>query len=84
MFRRDEENHLEWDTVGWQSFYTRADIEDLIRSVGFLTATIEPMVFDAPDEVDHTLQVYADSLRGVPRVRLHQAPLFEHLLVAER
>jgi len=80
----DLTNHREWDTSGWQCFYTVADIGSLMRGCRFGDYRIETVAFDAPEEIDHIQRVYGDRLENVPRQRLVDSPLFEHLLIAER
>ena len=82
--RLDLQDRREWDTLGWQCFYTAPDIERLMRDNSFAEYRIEKMVFSAPEEVTHIGQIYAKSLRDVPSNKLVQYPLFEHLLIAER
>jgi SAM-dependent methyltransferase len=80
----DTDQHREWDTVGWQTFYTVADIEEVIARCGFAGARIERMEFSTAPEIAHTMEVYADTLRGVPVGKLLERPPFEHFVVAER
>jgi len=61
----DLENHREWDTSGWQCFYTSEDIERLMRANGFEEYRIERVLFPAPDEIKHIRQVYVQSLKDV-------------------
>jgi SAM-dependent methyltransferase len=82
--RLDLQNRREWDTSGWQCFYTLADIDALMKRHQFARYRVEKMSFSAPDEIEHVRRVYADRLQRVPHRRLLQDPLFEHLLVAER
>lgn len=80
----DVKEHREWDTLGWQSFYTVTDIEGLIAKCGFRSARIDRMEFSTGPEIAHILEVYFNSLRGVSIEKLVQFPLFEHFIVAER
>jgi ubiquinone/menaquinone biosynthesis C-methylase UbiE len=80
----DMANHREWDTTGWQCFYTVSDIQDLVRRHAFQDYAIERVAFSAPEEVEHIRKVYASNLQHVPTERLLQDPLFEHLLIADR
>ena len=84
VLQLDLENHREWDTTGWQCYYTISDIADLMQGHRFQRHYVEPIVLSAPQEVAHIRQVYGASLKDVPVQRLVQDPLFEHLLVAER
>jgi ubiquinone/menaquinone biosynthesis C-methylase UbiE len=84
VLQLDLENHREWDTTGWQCFYTTSDIRDLMHRYRFQRHYVEPLVLGASQEVAHIRQVYGASLDHVPVERLLKDPLFEHLLVAER
>lgn len=79
----DLENHREWDTVGWQCFYTEKDIREIMQKHHF-QYRLRRMVFDAPAEIAHVQRVYAHGLATVPREQMIKHPLFEHFLVAER
>jgi SAM-dependent methyltransferase len=79
----DLDQHRECDTTGWQTFYTRTDIKELILKCGFSSVSIERMEFSTGPEIAQTLEVYADSLRGVPVETLVRFPLFEYFVVAE-
>ena len=79
----DIENHREYDTTGWQCFYTKEDIIDLMHRYGFRRFTIKPLIFNAPEEIEHIRTVYP-STQNLPTKRLFNYPLFEHFLVAER
>lgn len=81
--RLDVENHREYDTSGWQSFYTLADIEQLMARHGFAAYRVQRVCFDAPEEITHIREVYGASLSGVSVEKLRSEPLFEHLLDAE-
>lgn len=80
----DLAGHREFDTTGWQCFYTQGDIVELMDRHGFRRHRVERMEFTTPVEVDHVFEVYQGALRGVPREVVARTPLFEHLLVAER
>ena len=80
----DLENHREWDTSGWQTFYTVGDIEDLMKRHRFGSYRVDRMTFSEPAELAHIRAIYAGALEGVPPERLIEMPLFEHLLTAER
>jgi ubiquinone/menaquinone biosynthesis C-methylase UbiE len=84
VLKLDLENHREWDTTGWQCFYTTSDIRELMHRYRFRRHYVEPIVLSAPQELAHVRQVYAPSLDHVSAERLLKDPLFEHLLVAER
>jgi SAM-dependent methyltransferase len=82
--RLDVENRREWDTSGWQCFFTRDDIARLMHRYEFADYRVEKLKFDADDEIDHIRHIYAESLKSVPPERVIRYPLFEHLLIAER
>jgi SAM-dependent methyltransferase len=80
----DLENHREWDTSGWQCFYTSDDIDALMKRHRFRRYSLERVTFSATDEIRHIRRVYAKRLQQVSDQRLMDDPLFEHFLVAER
>jgi SAM-dependent methyltransferase len=80
----DLHDRREWDTTGWQCFYSVADIEALMRRHQFHCYRVQILTFSASTEIEHIRRVYAHRLERVPRQRLVQDPLFEHLIVAER
>lgn len=82
--RVDEEQHREWDTTGWQSFYTLSDIESLVKRHGFYDHSVEAVSFSTPEEAQHIRQIYPESLGNVSVERILENPLYEHLLVATR
>jgi ubiquinone/menaquinone biosynthesis C-methylase UbiE len=82
--RLDVEQRREWDTSGWQSFYTTEDIAQLSARHGFRSHHTETLTFSAPDEVAHIREIYAASLAQVPDANLIAWPMFEHLLIATR
>ena len=77
----DMENRREWDTVGWQCFYTEDDIHQLMKQFGMRYAT-QRIIFSEPAEIEHVQRVYR--LQAASSKRLVQYPLFEHLLIAQR
>lgn len=80
----DLQNHREWDTTGWQCFYTVMDMDTLMKQHRFSRYQVKRMMFSKSAEIEHIRRVYAERLESVPHNRLAQHPLFEHLLVAER
>ena len=80
----DLTNEREWDTSGWQCFYTAAAIARLTDRHGFSRHALDRLVFSTPDEIAHIRRVYRDALSAVSADRLVADPLVEHLLVAER
>jgi SAM-dependent methyltransferase len=82
--RLDVKNRREWDTLGWQCFYTSDDIGALMKQHRFRHFSIEQMTFSTADEIEHIRHVYGERLHHVPYQRLARDPLFEHFLIAER
>ena len=82
--RVDPAEHREWDTTGWQSFYTLSDIEYLVKRHRLYKHSVERVTFSTPEEAEHIRQIYPESLGNVSLERLLQYPLYEHLLVATR
>lgn len=82
--RLDLEDHREWETSGWQCFYTETDIHELMRKNRLPGYRLERIAFSTPEEIKHIQQVYGDSIRGIPDALFADYPLFEHLLIAER
>jgi ubiquinone/menaquinone biosynthesis C-methylase UbiE len=82
--RVDQEQHREWDTTGWQCFYTLSDIESLVKRYRFYNHSVETISFSTPEEAQHIRQIYPESLGNVSVERILENPLYEHLLVATR
>jgi SAM-dependent methyltransferase len=82
--RLDLKGHREWETSGWQCFYTEADIHELVRKNRFPDYRLDRVAFSTPEEVTQIRRVYGDSVRGIPDALFADYPLFEHLLIAER
>lgn len=80
----DVEGRREFDTSGWQCFYTEADIAGLAARHQFGRYRISRVLLAEPDEIAHVREVYEEQLVGVDPGKLEKFPLFEHLLVAER
>jgi ubiquinone/menaquinone biosynthesis C-methylase UbiE len=80
----DLDNHREWDTLGWQCFYTLSDIDQLIERHSFCHYRVEKISFSSHEEINHFRLVYKDTAKNIPIERLIEAPLFEHLLIANR
>ncbi len=80
----DLAGHREFDTSGWQCFYTEDDIAGLVERHGFRRCRLSRIVLAAPEEIAHVRTVYARQLADVPPERIEQYPLFEHLLIAEK
>jgi ubiquinone/menaquinone biosynthesis C-methylase UbiE len=79
--RVDTANHREYDTTGWQCFYTREDIADLMRRHGFAPYKLEPLYFDSEEAIAEIRKIYGQYLS--PSL-LREYPLFEHFLVADK
>lgn len=80
----DVVNQREWDTSGWQCFYTSSEIERLMKRHQFSSHAVHRLTFASPQEIAHIQNVYSAALAAVPVDRLRNDPLFEHLLIAER
>jgi SAM-dependent methyltransferase len=81
--RLDQRNRREWDTTGWQCFYTEFDIQEAIRQSRGRVRHIERVEFSAPEEIKQLRSVYSGRLQEIPTSRLLNDPLCEHLLVAD-
>jgi SAM-dependent methyltransferase len=77
--RVDVAGRREFDTTGWQCFYTKQDVADLMRRHGFTHYRCTPLWFRSADE-----QATVQRLYHVSKSRLLANPLFEHLVVADR
>jgi SAM-dependent methyltransferase len=79
--RIDEAEHREFDTTGWQCFYTAQDVAELMKAHQLGRYRLERVYFDSDDAVTAIRKIYGGSLSAQV---LSQYPLFEHLLVAEK
>jgi SAM-dependent methyltransferase len=79
--RIDEAEHREFDTTGWQCFYTAKDVAELMKAHKIVRYRIDRVYFDSDEAVAAIRRIYGDSLSVKALV---DYPLFEHLLVAER
>lgn len=79
--RVDIANHREYDTTGWQCFYTREDITDLMTRHRFGSYKLEPLYFDSEDAIAEIRKIYGQYLS--PEL-LREYPLFEHFLIADK
>jgi hypothetical protein len=79
--RIDEAARREFDTTGWQCFYTEADVAELMKAHDVASYRLDRVYFDSDDAVAAIRKIYGGSLSAQV---LHKYPLFEHLLVAER
>lgn len=75
--------HREYDTTGWQCFYTVGDINELMIRHRFRSYRLEHLRFDSQEEIDHIRTVYP-SLRQLPVYGPVEYPLFEHFIIAEK
>jgi SAM-dependent methyltransferase len=79
--RIDEAEHREFDTTGWQCFYTAEDVADLVKAHGLSRYRLDRINFNSDDAVAAIRRIYSGALSAKV---LHKYPLFEHLLVAEK
>jgi ubiquinone/menaquinone biosynthesis C-methylase UbiE len=79
--RIDERQHREYDTTGWQCFYTRQDIVKLMKRHSFTTSELSRLMFDFKEAVEEIRKIYGHALSEEV---LHKYPLFEHFLIAEK
>ncbi len=79
--RIDEAGHREFDTTGWQCFYTAEDVAELMKAHEIVRYRLDRVYFDSDEAVAAIRRVYGASLSAQA---LHNYPLFEHLLVAEK
>ncbi|MFI5460337.1 MAG: class I SAM-dependent methyltransferase [Isosphaerales bacterium] len=77
----DEAGHREFDTTGWQCFYTAEDVAKLIKAHELLRSRPDRVYFKSDDAIAAIRKIYGGSLSAQV---LHKYPLFEHLLVAEK
>ncbi len=79
--RIDEAGHREFDTTGWQCFYTAEDVAKLIKAHELSRYRLDRIYFNSDDAVAAIRKIYGGWLSAQV---LHKYPLFEHLLVAEK
>lgn len=79
--RIDEVGRREFDTTGWQCFYTAKDVADLMKAHEIVRYRLSPVYFDSDKAVAAIRTIYGASLSAQA---LRSYPLFEHLLVAQR
>lgn len=79
--RFDAVKHLEFDTTGWQCFYTADDIHDLMARHGFGGYHLEPLSFTSEEAIAAIRAIYGNQISAQA---LRNRPLFEHFLVAEK
>ncbi len=77
----DEAGHREFDTTGWQCFYTAEDVAKLIKAHELSRYRVDRVYFNSDEAVAAIRKIYGGSLSAQV---LHKYPLFEHLLVADR
>ncbi|MDA1278156.1 MAG: class I SAM-dependent methyltransferase [Verrucomicrobia bacterium] len=75
----DEANHREKDTTGWQCFFTKEDIGELLSDNGFQCLTIQKLEFTFEEEINAVSAIY-----GIAPELLRRTPLFEHFVTAEK
>jgi len=79
--RIDEAGHREFDTTGWQCFYTAEDVAKLMKAHELSGYRLDRVEFKSDDAVAAIRKIYGGSLSAEV---LHKYPLFEHLLVADK
>lgn len=77
----DEVDHREFDTTGWQCFYTREDIASLMNRGKLIIESLTPLNFNTREEIGDIKRIYAPNL---DETVLKNYPLYEHFLVARR
>jgi len=77
----DLERHREYDTTGWQCYFTEGDITLLMTRHGFSQFVIERLYFTSDEQTAMIRHVYG---QRIPPMALLAHPLFEHLLFAIR
>lgn len=77
----DEAKHREYDTTGWQCFYTHEDITELMQRHRFGSFDIVRLYFDSEPAIEEIRRIYG---YGITAETLRKYPLFEHLLIAEK
>jgi ubiquinone/menaquinone biosynthesis C-methylase UbiE len=77
----DEVNHREYDTTGWQCYYTGDDIAALMPRHKLTRYRYKRLYFTRPDELAEIRKIYGDQ---ISTDCLLEYPLFEHLVVANR
>ncbi len=79
--RIDEAGHREFDTTGWQCFYTEQDVAELMKAHELARYRLDRIYFNSENAVSAIRKIYGGSL---PAHVLRKYPLFEHLLVADK
>lgn len=79
--RIDTETHREFDTTGWQSFYTSNDIATIAAKHRCRIVHLEKLYFDTKDQIKDIQTIYGKEITSETLMR---EPLFEHLLVLSR
>jgi ubiquinone/menaquinone biosynthesis C-methylase UbiE len=79
--RVDPVEHREFDTTGWQCFYTAEDVDQLLVDHNLAAVERDRVEFRTPEEIDAIRTVYG---REVTAESLLKHPLFEHFVVAEK
>lgn len=77
----DPVNRREYDTTGWQCFYTKDDIDKLMTRHGFANYHSERIYFTSNEEIAVIRKIYGNQMSVK---RLLDYPLFEHFVVAEK
>ena len=79
--RFDAAQHREYDTTGWQCFFTEDDVRALAVGHGFGRYHLERLFFTSEEAIAAIRAVYGNQIAAQA---LRERPLFEHFLVAEK
>jgi SAM-dependent methyltransferase len=77
----DIENRREYDTTGWQCFFTHEDVIQLSDRHRLTIDKLDRVIFDSDPAIDQIRKIYGANLS--PHL-LKQHPLFEHFLLATK
>lgn len=74
--KQDPVDFREWDTGGWQCFYTRSIIENLMKQYGYSEWEINIEIFDGQEELKDAKRIYDFDFSKIP--------IEEYFLVARK
>jgi SAM-dependent methyltransferase len=77
----DPVQHREIDTTGWQCFFTREDIEDLVEKHHLERLDLKRIEFKTDEAIEAFRGIYG---KQVSAQSLRKRPMFEHFLVARK
>jgi hypothetical protein len=77
----DEPNHREWDTTGWQYYYTEDDIAALMLNHKLHNHSYQCLYFTGSEEIATIRKIDGNQ---IATSRLIKYPLFVHLVVANK